>query len=195
MTIEEIRNIIFSVESKDVEFKSTNKIFDDRIEFSNPGRLFGNLKPEDLLSDNYPAKHRNRLLAEAFYLAGKVEKYGTGFIRIRKSLESYPELGIKIIDLSDFIKVELGTKDVTKDVGLNVRKGGVKGGVKEISEIQILIFAVIKRNPRITFSEIIKNTGIARRTVERSISFLKNGKYIKREGGRKNGYWEILKNE
>jgi ATP-dependent DNA helicase RecG len=207
------------------------KIFDDRIEFSNPGGLFGNLKPEDLLSDNYPAKHRNRLLAEAFYLAGEVEKYGTGFIRIRKSLESYPELGIKIIDLSDFIKVELGTKDVTKDVGLNVRKGGVKGGVKdvglngvkditkdggiivgkdvglnvrkggvkggekEISEIQILIFAVIKRNPRITFSEIIKNTGIARRTVERSISFLKNGKYIKREGGRKNGYWEILKNE
>jgi ATP-dependent DNA helicase RecG len=96
-----------------------------------------------------------------------------------------------------------GVKDITKDggiivgkdVGLNVRKGGVKGGEKEISEIQILIFAVIKRNPRITFSEIIKNTGIARRTVERSISFLKNGKYIKREGGRKNGYWEILKNE
>jgi len=221
----DIQNIIAVGETSEVEFKTC--FFDDRIEFTNPGGLFGNLKPEDLLSDNYPAKHRNRLLAEAFYLAGEVEKYGTAFIRIRKSLESYPELEIKIIDLSDFIKVELGTKDVTKDVGLNVRKNGVKdgvlNGVKDITEdvglnvgkndglngvkdvrkdvrkglnvISLKILEIISQNPEITVPEIEKIVDLTQRTVMRYISKLKGDKYIKRIGGRKDGYWKILKNE
>jgi ATP-dependent DNA helicase RecG len=65
------------------------KIFDHKIEYSNPGSIIGNLKIEDLYTDNYQAKHRNRLLAEAFYLIGGIEKYGTGFIRIRTLLKDY----------------------------------------------------------------------------------------------------------
>jgi hypothetical protein len=32
----------------------------------------------------------NKLVAEAFCLTGSIEKYGSGFIRIRKALEDYP---------------------------------------------------------------------------------------------------------
>ena len=180
------------------------KIFDDIIEFSNPGGLFGNLKPEDLLSDSYPAKHRNRLLAEAFYLAGEVEKYGTGFIRIRKSLESYPELAIKIIDLSDYIKVELETKDVTKsgvkdgilnggkgkDVGLNV---GINVGINVGKEVEVL--KIIQAKPKITIHEIAEILGLTNRTVERYISSLKEANRIKRTGSKKTGNWEIINYE
>jgi len=35
---------------------------------------------------------RNKLLAEAFYLTGDIEKYGTGFVRIRKMLQDYKNL-------------------------------------------------------------------------------------------------------
>lgn len=35
---------------------------------------------------------RNKLVAEAFYLTGNIEKYGSGFIRIRKALLDYPEV-------------------------------------------------------------------------------------------------------
>lgn len=62
------------------------KIFDDRIVFSNPGPLFGNLTLKDLGKDDYIFSIRNKLLTEAFYLTGDIEKYGTGFIRIRKKL-------------------------------------------------------------------------------------------------------------
>ena len=41
------------------------KIFDNRIVFTNPGRLYGNLTL-DLKRDDYAPAHRNRLLAEAF---------------------------------------------------------------------------------------------------------------------------------
>ncbi|MFP4527723.1 MAG: ATP-binding protein [Candidatus Kapaibacterium sp.] len=46
----------------------------------------------ELKKDNYQPKHRNKLLAEAFYLTGEVEKYGTGLIRIRQQLENYDNL-------------------------------------------------------------------------------------------------------
>lgn len=40
------------------------KIFDDRILFTNPGRIYGNLTIEDLKRDDYVSSIRNKLLAE-----------------------------------------------------------------------------------------------------------------------------------
>lgn len=51
----------------------------------------GGLKVEDLYSDNYISRHRNKLTTEAFYLTGDVEKYGTGFKRLREWFSAYPE--------------------------------------------------------------------------------------------------------
>ena len=39
------------------------KIFDNQIQISNPGELFGGLSFDDLKTDNYQPKHRNKLLA------------------------------------------------------------------------------------------------------------------------------------
>ncbi len=174
------------------------KIFDNKIEFSNPGGLLGDLKIEDLYTDNYQAKHRNRLLAEAFYLTGEIEKYGTGFVRVRKFLKDYPELELNFISISDFFRIEL-IEIVTKDVGLNVRKDvrkGVRKGVrKELKVKSLEIIEIIIQNPGITVPELGRLIGLTERSTMRHISNLKKEKYIKREGGRKDGYWKILKNE
>jgi len=42
------------------------KIFDDRIQFYNPGGLYGNITLEELLSLNYKSQVRNKLIANAF---------------------------------------------------------------------------------------------------------------------------------
>jgi ATP-dependent DNA helicase RecG len=83
------------------------KIFDDTIEFSNPGRLVSGLTVADLQTDNYLPRHRNKLLAEAFYLTGDIEKYGTGFVRLHNWLKDYPELKYKFSDLNNFFLMEL----------------------------------------------------------------------------------------
>jgi ATP-dependent DNA helicase RecG len=70
----------------------TVKIFDDRIRFANPGTPMGNLTPRMLLKGEYAAMHRNKLLAEAFYLLGEVEKSGKGFLQIRDALKDSPEI-------------------------------------------------------------------------------------------------------
>ncbi|MEO6974567.1 MAG: ATP-binding protein, partial [Gallionella sp.] len=61
------------------------KIFNDHITIYSPGLLNGGLNLAELNSDNYKSRLRNKLVAEAFYLTGNIEKYGSGFIRIRKA--------------------------------------------------------------------------------------------------------------
>ncbi|OIP85069.1 MAG: hypothetical protein AUK44_00560 [Porphyromonadaceae bacterium CG2_30_38_12] len=68
------------------------KIFDNKITIFNPGGLYGNITIEDLNRDDYQASARNKLIVEAFYLTGDIEKYGTGYQRIRKAVANYPTM-------------------------------------------------------------------------------------------------------
>jgi predicted HTH transcriptional regulator len=60
------------------------------ITFYNPG------KP-----NTYQANARNKLLAEAFYLTGDIEKYGSGFRRIRNELEKYPTMKLQCEEIAN----------------------------------------------------------------------------------------------
>ena len=55
----------------------------------------------------YVSSLRHQLLAEAFSLAGGIERYGTGFLRIREILQAYPEIVLRVEEMGDFFKVEL----------------------------------------------------------------------------------------
>ena len=66
--------------------------FDNSIAIFNTISLYGGLTLDDIQSDYYTSRLRNKLIAEAFYLTSNIEKYGSGFIRIRKELNDYPEV-------------------------------------------------------------------------------------------------------
>lgn len=61
---------------------SVIKVFDDRIEFFNPGSLPEGLNVAALLSGNYRSTPRNRAVATLFKELGLIEKYGSGIRRI-----------------------------------------------------------------------------------------------------------------
>ncbi len=65
------------------------KIFDDRIEFFNPGKLCADLTIEKLLSGNYSSRTRNRLIAKIFKEVGIIERYGSGIARIKKECQHH----------------------------------------------------------------------------------------------------------
>ena len=68
------------------------KVFDNSIVFFNPSGLYGNITEEDLKTDSYKVSTRNRQVAEAFYLTKDIEKYGSGFVRIRGLIADYPTM-------------------------------------------------------------------------------------------------------
>ena len=68
------------------------KIFDNAVTFFNPGRLYGDLTIEKLKTDSYQSRTRNKLIAEAFYLTHDIEKYGSGYIRVRREIAAYPTM-------------------------------------------------------------------------------------------------------
>ena len=60
------------------------KIFDDCIEFYNPGDLYNGLTVEQLITNNYVSKTRNKLIDLVFKEGGLIEKYGSGIDRIKR---------------------------------------------------------------------------------------------------------------
>jgi len=68
--------------------------------------------------------------------------------------------------------------------------GGINGG---INEIQTRILLIIRENPSVTVQEIAEKVGIAYRTVERNLKFLKDNGIIVREGAKKKGKWLVKK--
>jgi ATP-dependent DNA helicase RecG len=67
-------------------------MFDNSITVFNPGKLYGDLTIAELQTDYYQSRARNKLITEAFYLTGDIEKYGSGYIRIREEIKSYPTM-------------------------------------------------------------------------------------------------------
>ena len=83
--LEAIREIIMNmIVHRDYRSSSDSivKIFNNKIEFYNPGRLPDNITVEDLLSNNYKSTPRNKLIADFFRNLGLIEKYGSGIRRV-----------------------------------------------------------------------------------------------------------------
>ena len=87
-------------------------------------------------------------------------------------------------------EIEINTNGVKEDA-----ESGVKGGVKELSEIQVIIVKEMLFDPSITTSEMAQKTGIKFRTLQRHISQLQAMGIVVRKDGRKDGYWEVVKNK
>ena len=82
--------------------QNTIKIFDDRIEFSNPGGLPSGLTVDDLLSDNYRSRPRNPRIAELFRSCGMIEQYGSGIKRILAACERHRGIKATFEDHGDW---------------------------------------------------------------------------------------------
>ena len=176
------------------------KIFDQNITIYNPGKLFGNLTIEDLKTDYYQSNTRNKLIAEAFYLTKDIEKYGSGFIRIRKEIKSYPTMHYDYKEIANGFLVELGyehqkTSNKSEKVVENVT-GNVTGNVTEnVTEKRIKkIIEVLAANNKTTTEQLANKLKVNKRTIIRDIEKLKKLNKIKYVGPAKGGYWQIIKN-
>lgn len=147
------------------------KIFDDHITIYSPGLLYGGLSLAELNSDNYKSRLRNKLVAEAFYLTGNIEKYGSEFIRIRKAIRDYPELS-------------LSTEEISGGIMLTFAQINQSGGVSSDPSNLLLL---IQKNPGLRVVDLVEKAGQPQRTLERWLKQLKDSQLIEFRGAPKAG--------
>jgi len=144
-----------------------------------------------LQHDDYQASARNKLIVEAFYLTGDIEKYGTGYRRIREALKNYPTMKFDFKEIQGGFLAELSYQKqrLTENAVDNV----VDNVVENVVENEQKTLALLKENNTLSAKEIANKLKITERTIQRYIKKLQEKKLIKRIGPAKGGHWEINK--
>lgn len=177
-------------------------VFDDCIEFQNPGGIFGDLSLEKILAGY--SSVRNTQIADIFQKMNIVEKWGTGLLRIADICKEAGSSPVQYQAGSGYFMATLLRKGTEKsenvpvksrDVPLNVpaknKNVPLNVPVTELSEKeqQVLDFIIAKND--ITAKEIAEKLNISDKTVKRAISTLKAHDIIVRVGSDKTGFWSV----
>lgn len=162
---------------------------DNRLCFRNPGTL---KLPIEEIYEGGNSKARNPKMQDMLRMIGFGENLSSGFPKI---LDAWKEAKWNAPTLEDrlvtgevrltlpvpFAEAENVTDDVHKDVH------------KILTERQIVILEMIRMNVHITRIQLSTKLKVNEKTVRRDLEVLQTEGYIKREGGRKEGFWSILK--
>ena len=156
---------------------SVIKVFDDHIEFFNPGSLPDGLTVDQLIRGDYSPSIRNKQIATVFKEAGIIEKYGSGIKRVLEAFNKY--------DLPQpvFEEIQNGFK-------VSVFKTTQKTTQKTQTRDQILV--LLSRNPKMTRKDLAIALEKSPNTVKGHIAKLKTDGQLKRIGSDRNGYWEVI---
>lgn len=154
------------------------KIFDDKITLFSPGTFYGGINIADIQADNYRSSLRNKLVAEGFYLVNAIEKYGSGFIRIRQTLQDYPGIDFEIKEHAGGVMVTFAQKQ--PELIQEPPGGGVSG--ETLSLLQL-----IRSHPGLKAAELATRMNKPKRTIERWLKQLKNSQHIEFRGAPKTG--------
>lgn len=161
-------------------------IYDDRVEITSPGMLFGGLTLEMMMSGS--SKIRNTGIAEIFSRMHIVEGWGTGVQRMLDGCKEYNIQPPKFTEIGDCFRVEFFRKktNVQENVHVNVQEN------KKMTKKEWVFELITERND-ISNKEIAEKLNCSPKTVYRYIKELKSDGIIERVGSDKQGYWKINK--
>ena len=110
------------------------------------------------------------------------EQLGSG---MRKILRTYPKT---IFHISEHF---LDVKFMYDKKALSILNAEIANGGVNISDKEKKIISYLKQNDSGSTAEISTNTGIPKRTVERTLKSLKDKGLIERIGSDKTGFWKV----
>lgn len=197
--LEAIREIILNmIVHRDYRSASESciKIFDDRIEFFNPGLLLDDMTVEDLLNNSYLSTLRNKAIANHFHELGEIEKYGSGVTRVLQMFREAgnPELkieatgtGVKVTAFALGVKTTDGVPDKVPDKVPN--KMPDKTG---LSNAENKVFEAVKENNGCGVKDVMSKTGFSDRHARNNLASLIEKKLIERRGSKKTGGYFVV---
>ncbi len=170
-------------------------IFDDRIEIISPGHLPDNLTVEKIRSGN--SNIRNPILV-SYIAKGLLPYHGLGS-GIKRALEKWPRIDFTDDHDGSLFTVTVYRKSVDELELVDVAPGtfpkeDLLSGKRRLSvgKTSGKILEVCRERPFVTIPELAESTGITERSVQRNIRNLQRDGLLRRVGGRKEGYWQVI---
>ncbi len=174
-------------------------VYDDRVEVTSPGMLYGGLSLEEAMSGR--SKIRNRAVAEVFSRMEIIESWGTGIRRIVNRAKEYGLPEPEFLEIGDTFRVNLfrggfSLKTSPETSPKTSPKTSPEKGtwIEGLTEQQKAILELMESDPRITRQEIANNINRSLATVKNNISILKKAELVKFVGSPKKGEWVVTRN-
>ena len=192
------------------------KIFEDSLCISSPGQLPFDMPMEFLMKSTHPSRPRNKLIAQAFFDMGIIERYGSGIKRIKKECDKngnpYPEWSDQYGEFATTYRPRSakGTRNigvpqevpqtVVAQNAADALKSALKSALKEsgknagddVVEKIVQVYGKIAEKSSVTLSAIAQELGLSDRTVDEYVAILKSVGAVRRKDGKRFGTWEIL---
>lgn len=155
-------------------------MFDDRLEIYSPGDMPDGTKIHNGELAPRPSNRRNPVIADLFTRMAFMERRGSGFKKIcdAYSTQEYYDEEKKPVIYSDHDAFILTLWNLNYLAGLN--------------ENRRKICRVLGDNKNCAQEKLAEIAEIPLRTVQREMTWLEKNGYIKRQGGKKLGRWQVL---
>ena len=138
---------------------------------------------EFLMNPAHPSRPRNKIIAQAFFDMGIIERYGSGIKRIKgecdKNGNPYPEWS----DLYGEFATTYRPRFVNGKPQLDQKADNIGQDDKKILEF--------KNNPMATIQEMQDLSGLSSGGSRKAIYRLKTENLLRRVGPDKGGHWEV----
>mgnify|MGYP002512664099 FL=1 len=191
-------------------------IYDNRVEITSPGMLYGGLTVEQAISGR--SKIRNVCIAEVFSRMGIIEQWGTGLQRMIRGCREYGVREPEFVDMGDAFrvifyrsKIETNIENMRRvavtgteieNTGIESRMTGtedIETGIEmiedeslsDLSDTEKKVVKIILKNPEITQDKMAECMGMSKNGIRYVMNKLKNKGILVRVGATKKGKWSI----
>lgn len=213
MTVNACCHRAYNIKGTEIQIK----MFDDRLVFESPGKLPGQVKPTNIRHTHFSRNPKIAAFLKAYHF---VKEFGEGFDRICREQEANGA-NVPSFRTDEFIlkiTVPKVAENVQKQTG-NVTENGRKvaenhnrvaekvaeNHSKVIEKLRekaaalgetltanrIKILELMIEDPYISRADLASNVGISETSIYRNIEAMR-GKYLRRVGPDKGGFWEII---
>lgn len=213
MTVNACCHRAYNIKGTEIQIK----MFDDRFVFESPGKLPGQVKPNNIRHTHFSRNPKIAAFLKAYHF---VKEFGEGFDRICREQEANganvpsfrtDEFILKITVPKVAEKVQKQTGNVTENGGkvaenhnkvaekVAENHGKVTGKLREkaaalgetLTANRIKILELMIEDPYISRADLANNVGISETSIYRNIEAMR-GKFLRRVGPDKGGFWEII---
>ncbi len=213
MTVNACCHRAYNIKGTEIQIK----MFDDRLVFESPGKLPGQVKPNNIRHTHFSRNPKIAAFLKAYHF---VKEFGEGFDRICREQEANGA-NVPSFRTDEFIlkiTVPKVAENVQKQTGNVTENGGKvaeshKGVAEKVAENhgkvteklrekaaalgetltanRIKILELMIEDPYISRADLANNIGISETSIYRNIEAMR-GKYLRRVGPDKGGFWEII---